>query len=75
MRDLDGRRMHSRVKGKASIVKSLHSLHRRTFRFATLCASTPADHKWALAVCEALHALINGHNAVKPQDDTPLRET
>jgi hypothetical protein len=58
MRDLDGRMLRSRVKGKASIVRSLHSLHRRTMRFATLRHVSQVDYKWALSLCATLQGLI-----------------
>jgi hypothetical protein len=59
---VDGLRMRSRVKGRAAIVRSLHGLHRRVYRFATLRAGQPDDYRWALHVCGELQKLIAGEH-------------
>ena len=60
MKGLDGSRMHSRVKGKAALLKSLHQLHRRVYRFAACRDVTPQDYRWALNVATALQVLLHG---------------
>ena len=59
MRDLDGSKMRTRVKGRAALMKSLHALHRRAYRLATCRALSAADYRWALDVCTALQALLD----------------
>ena len=46
MRGAEAQRLPSRVKGKAAIVKTLHSLHRRVFRLATKRSCSPEDYRW-----------------------------
>ena len=59
MRDLDVRRMRSRVKGRAALKRSLRGLHLRIHRFGELRAQPgSADYQWALHVSSALEALI-----------------
>lgn len=58
MKGVDGSRMHTRVKGRPAIEKSLRALHRRVYRFATCRQITPQDYQWALDLCSALQVLI-----------------
>jgi hypothetical protein len=55
---LPGVHLHSRVQGKAALVRALHSLHRRVVRFATCRRVTPAEYAWALTVCGTLERLL-----------------
>ena len=58
MRGADTRYMKSRVQGRQVIEKSLHALHRRVFRFATLRACSERDYTWALRLADALQAFL-----------------
>jgi hypothetical protein len=58
MRDLDGSKMRTRVKGRAAITRSLHSLHRRVYRLATCRDLSAADYTWALQVASTIQMLL-----------------
>ena len=56
MRERDGRRMVSRVKGRPALLKSLVRLQLRVNRFVRLRASSDDDRRWACAIGDALDA-------------------
>jgi hypothetical protein len=58
MRDLDGRRMTTRVKGRAALERSLMSLLLRVHRFARVRAATAGDRTWAAEAIAGLQSTL-----------------
>jgi len=54
MRELVGRSMRTRVKGRPALVRRLTALLVATQRFGVLRASTDDDRRWAAKVIDAL---------------------
>jgi hypothetical protein len=72
MHGLDGSRMHSRVRGRQALEKSLLGLFRRVHRFGTVRAQPgSADFRWAVHVCSQLHPLLNSQFT----GETPMKKT
>jgi hypothetical protein len=73
MRGANTQYMKSRVGGRLSIEKSLHSLHRRIYRFATLRACSERDYSWALALASALQTFLKENIDMKEEDSDLAR--
>lgn len=69
MRDLDGRRLHSRVTGRAALVRSLRGLLIRGHRFGESRARTRDDLRWAARLVDGLTATLD--TVTRDSHDTP----
>jgi hypothetical protein len=65
MREVDGRRLVSRVKGRAALEKRLRALLVSVHRFGRCRAATEADRQWTARAIDRLMDVIT---------DTPVRE-
>ena len=66
MREVDGRNLHTRIKAKSAIERSLRSLLIRVHRFARGRATTPIERVWSAQVIDAVTALLGPIDG-KPQ--------
>jgi hypothetical protein len=58
MREVDGRRMVSRVKGRAALEKRARGLLLAVHRFGRCRAATRGDQLWTARAIDALAALL-----------------
>ena len=58
MREVDGRRVVSRVQGRAALERSIRLLLIRCHRFAQLRAATAADRQWTAKVIDRLSDVL-----------------
>lgn len=59
MRELDGRRLPSRIRGRQALERSLRLLLIRAHRYGEHRAGSAADRLWAGAVIDRLRALLH----------------
>jgi hypothetical protein len=59
MKELDGRRMHSRIKGRPAIEQTLRLLIIRLNRYGEHRARSARDAMWAACAIDTLRALLD----------------
>lgn len=65
MRELDSRRLPSRVRGRQALQRRHHALHLAVLRFGTHRARSAAEACWAGRVADGLRALLDTDEPTK----------
>ena len=69
MREVDGRRVVSRVKGRAALEKRLRALLVACHRFGRARANTAVDRQWAAIVIDRLTDVLTATPPVSERGD------
>jgi hypothetical protein len=58
MRELEGRKLHSRIRGRAALERRMRALLIAVHRFARGRATAPAELRWCARVIDSLSAVL-----------------